>query len=694
MNSNLVKNINSNIARNLDIVTAFGVIGIVAMIILPMPTMLLDLLLIVNITLAMVIILLTMFTTEILEFSVFPTLLLIATLFRLGLNVSSTRLILSNGNAGEVISAFGSFVTGDNYIVGAIIFIIIVVIQFIVITNGAGRVAEVAARFTLDAMPGKQMSIDADLNAGVINDHQAKQRRENLQRESDFYGAMDGASKFVKGDAIAGIVIVIINFIGGIAIFMGQKGFSFTEAIQIFGLLTIGDGLVSQVPALLISVASGILVTRSASKNNLGTELFSQLFAAPKVIAMTAVILLMLGLVPALPNVPFLLLSLAMGSIAYFLFEEDKQKKNQKTIVQEKKDTKVVEKEPEDMMKFMKTETLEIEIGYGLISLADKSSGGDLLDRIATIRRQCASEMGIVVQPIRIRDNLQLKADEYVIKIRGNEVARGEIMYGHFLVMDPGSDRIDIQGKATIEPTFGLPAVWIDASRREEAEMKGLTIVDPTTVLVTHLNETIKKLAKELLGRQEVKAMLDMVKENNGAVVDELVPDYLSVGDIQKVLQNLLSEQVPIRDFVSILETLADYAPNTKDIELLTEYVRYRLGRTITKKYMDEKNTLHVITIHPEIEQKIYNSIQKSFQGSFPAISPDMNTQILESVDGLLMVNISRGVQPVVLASPRIRSPFRRLIDMTFPDLPVLSLNEIPNSVEIEGIGMVKINEN
>ncbi|MEA3423159.1 MAG: flagellar biosynthesis protein FlhA [Bacillota bacterium] len=694
MESNLIKNINKNINKHLDIVTAFGVIGIVAMIILPMPTVLLDVFLAINIALAVIIILLTMFTVNVLEFSVFPTMLLITTLYRLGLNVSSTRLILSKGYAGEVISAFGGFVTGNNYIVGAVIFIIIVVIQFIVITNGSGRVAEVAARFTLDAMPGKQMSIDADLNAGVITDQQARDRRENLQRESDFYGSMDGALKFVKGDAIAGIVIVLINFVGGIAIFVGQKGLPFGEAIQMFGVLTIGDGLVSQVPALLISTASGILVTRSASKSNFGKEVAMQLFSIPKVVAMTAVVLLLLGFVPALPNILFLLLSLISGGIAYFLYEEEKQKERQKTVVQNKNTNTEVEKEPDDVMRYIKTETLEIEIGYGLISLVDKSSGGDLLDRISTIRRQCASEMGIIVQPIRIRDNLQLKADDYLIKIRGNEVAKGELMYGHLLVMDPGSEKIDIQGKETLEPTFGLPAVWIDESNKEEAEMKGFTIIDPTTVLVTHLNETIKKFSKELMGRQEVKALLDMVKESNNAVVEELVPDYLSVGDIQKVLQNLLSEQVSIRDFVTILETLADYAPNTKDIELLTEYVRYRLGRTITKRYVDEKNTLDVITIHPDIEQKIYNSIQKSFQGSFPAISPEMNTKILKSTDSLLTLNMSMERQFVILVSPRIRAPFRKLIEMTFPDLPVLSLNEIPNSVEIEGVGMVKIDDN
>jgi flagellar biosynthesis protein FlhA len=692
MNSNQTR-VMKRLEDNMGSVAAFGVIGIVGMIILPMNSILLDILLIFNITLAMIIMLLTMFTTDILQFSVFPTLLLITTLFRLGLNVSSTRLILSKGAAGEIIAAFGGFVTGDNYVVGAIIFIIIVVIQFVVITSGAGRVAEVAARFTLDAMPGKQMSIDADLNAGVITDQEARIRRLNMQMEADFYGSMDGASKFVKGDAIAGIVIVIINFIGGIAIFVGQKGIPFGEAIQLFGVLTIGDGLVSQVPALLISVASGILITRSAAGVDFGSELSKQLLSVPKVIAIVAVVLLGLGLIPAMPNLPFIAMAGINGFLAYFLNEEAKQK-SQMENVKAAKPASEIEREPENMVKYIQVEALEIEIGYGLIALADTSSGGDLLDRIAAVRRQSATEMGIIVQPIRIRDNLQLPADRYVIKIRGNEIASGEILHNHFLVMDPGNDKIDIKGKSTVEPAFGLPAVWADESQKEKAEMLGYTIVDPTTVMVTHMNEVIRKHSYELMGRQEVKSLLDMVKEKHGAVVEELIPDLLSVGEVQKVLQNLLREQVPVRDLVSILETLADYAINTKDTEILTEYVRHRLGRTIVKRYLNEKGCLDVITIHPDIEQVIHENIQKSFQGSFPAISPDLNTVILEKLDRLQQESVLKNMKPVVLASPRIRSPFKRLIEMTFPDLAVISLNEIPNSIEIEGVGMVKMDDN
>jgi len=679
-------NVMRRVENNLGALMSIGVIGIVGMIILPMSPVLLDILLAFNITLAIVIMLMTMFTTDILQFSVFPTLLLIATLFRLGLNVSSTRLILSQGSAGNIISAFGGFVTGDNYVVGAIIFIIIVVIQFIVITNGAGRVAEVAARFTLDAMPGKQMSVDADLNAGVITDREAGIRRLNLQREADFYGSMDGASKFVKGDAIAGIVIVIINFIGGIAIFVGQKGIP-------FGVLTIGDGLVSQIPALLISVASGILVTRSTTGVDLGSEITKQLLSAPKAIGITALVLLALGMIPALPNFPFMIMAGISGFLAYFLNEEAKQKESAVKAI-DAKPASAVEREPENMVKYIQVEPLEIEIGYGLIALADASSGGDLLDRIAAIRRQNATEMGIIVQPIRIRDNLQLPSDRYIIKIRGNEIASGEVLNNHYLVMDPGNDKIDIKGKTTVEPAFGLPAVWVDEKQKEKAELLGYTIVDPTTVMVTHMNEVIRTHSHELMGRQEVKSLLDMVREKHGAVVEELIPDLLTVGEVQKVLQNLLREQVPVRDLVSILETLADFAVSTKDTEILTEYVRHKIGRTIVKPYLSEKGCLDVITIHPGIEQEIYENIQKSFQGSFPAISPELNTGILERLDVLQQESVLKNMSPVVLASPRIRSPFKRLIEMTFPDLPVISLNEIPNSVEIEGLGMVKLNDN
>lgn len=681
------------ISRNMDVLVAILVIGIISLIILPINKHLMDFLLTANITLSIVIFMMTLFITRVLDFSVFPTLLLITTLFRLGLNVASLRLILGHGDAGKVIAAFGGFVTGNNYIVGAIIFIIIFIIQFVVIVNGAGRVSEVAARFTLDAMPGKQMAIDADLNSGMIEENEARKRRAELQQEADFYGAMDGASKFVKGDAIAGIIIVIVNFIGGIAIFGLTKGVPVVDAVKQFGLLTIGDGLVSQVPALLISTASAILVTRSATDNSFGAELGKQLFSTPKTFGIASGVLFVLGMVPAFPTIPFFMLSVVCGIIAYFLHEESKQK----SMMQKKEDITMVQKtaaskEPEDVSRYIQVEPLEIEIGYGLIPLAESAEGGDLLERIASIRKQCASQMGILIQPIRIRDNLQLKPDEYIIKIRGNEVGKGEAYHNQFLVMDPGNNTIDLPGKKTIEPAFKLPAVWIDKSLKDKAEMMGYTVVDPTAVMVTHLSEIIKSHSSELMGRQEVKKLIDMIKETHSAVVEELIPGMLSLGDVQKVLQNLLRERVPIKDLLTILETLADYAGNIKDTEVLTEYVRHRLGRTIVMNYVNPDNKLDIIAVHPQLEQYINENIQKSFQGSFPAIDPGINTKILEKIDAIL--TSTQAPNPVVLASPRIRVAFKRLIEMAFPQLPVLSLNEIPNSIDLESIGMVSVDDN
>ncbi|WP_461205801.1 flagellar biosynthesis protein FlhA [Clostridium sp. DL1XJH146] len=673
----------------MDTIAAFGVMGIIAIIILPINPAVLDILLVFNITFALIIFILSMFTTSILEFSVFPTLLLITTLFRLSLNISSTRLILSEGNAGSVIQAFGNFVTGGNYIVGAVIFIIIVVIQFVVITSGASRVAEVGARFTLDAMPGKQMSIDADLNAGVINDIQAKKRREDLQKETDFYGSMDGASKFVKGDAIAGIIIVIINFVGGIAIFSLQKGYSITEALEIFGILTIGDGLVGQIPALLISTATGILLTRSNSTFNFGTELSKQLFAMWKVISIVAVILFIIGTVPAFPTPPFYIMAIIMTAIAFLLYQDQKNK-----VVEDVKEMKTEEiEEVPSEVKVDQFESLEIEISYDLIPLVDKDSGGDLVQRISSMRRQIANELGLVIRPIRIRDNLMLSHHEYSIKIRGIEVAKGTIIHNNLLVMDPGSDSIDMKGIETVEPAFGLPALWIDEKQKDMAEMKGYTVVDPVTVLITHLKEIIKLHSYELITRQDVKELVENVKEENGAVVEELIPDLLSLGEVQKILQNLLREKVSIRDMVTILETLADYAVNTKDIELLTEYVRYKLGRSIVMEYLDNDQKLNVITIQPQLEKLLGDNIQKSIQGSFPAIDPNTNTKILQKIHSNIEVLAMQGKEAVILASPKVRPAFKKMIEMAFPKVPVISLNEIPNNIDIEAVGMVKLDD-
>lgn len=676
---------------NKDVLMPLVVIMVVFMIIIPLPAAVLDVLIASNITLSIVIILLTMFTTEILEFSIFPTLLLITTLFRLALNISSTRLILRDGYAGEVINAFGSFVVGGNYMVGIIIFLIIVIIQFIVITNGAGRVAEVSARFTLDAMPGKQMSIDADLNSGLIDERGAKNRREKLQREADFYGAMDGASKFVKGDAIASLIIVVINIIAGIIMGIVVLGMGASDAAQTYTKLTIGDGLVSQIPALLISTASGILVTRSGDNENFGTIAIKQLTGFPKVIAIAAAVLLFLAIIPGLPHIAFIILSALCMTAAYLLYKDEMQHNIQQSQVKQQEMTEIENKEPENVMNLISVEPMEIEIGYGLIPLADESSGGDLLQRITSVRRQCAIEMGIVVQPIRIRDNLQLKTNEYVIKIRGTVVAKGELMPNMLLCMDPTNGENSISGISTVEPSFGLPATWINKDQREEAEIKGLTVVDPTTVMVTHLTETIKNHSYEMIGRQEVKMILDSVKEKYPTVVEELIPDLLTIGEVQKVLQNLLRERVSIKDMVTILESLADNSRNTKDIELLTEYVRFALGRSICNSLIDENNSITVVTLSLDLEELVANNIQKSMQGSFPVIDPDTTSKILNSLKSTLDSVYFNDNQPVILVSPKIRAAFRKLIEMVFPSVNVLSLNEIPNDVEIKTEGVVSI---
>jgi flagellar biosynthesis protein FlhA len=680
-----------NMKNNMDVLVAFGVIGIVLMIIIPLPPALLDVLIAINITLAVIILLLTMFTTEVLQFSVFPTLLLITTLFRLGLNISSTRLILTEAYAGDIIEAFGEFVVGGNYVVGIIIFLIIIVIQFIVITAGAGRVSEVSARFTLDAMPGKQMSIDADLNTGAINEEQARERRIKLQDEASFYGAMDGASKFVKGDAIAGIIVTIINIFGGIIIGVVMLEMPIAKAASTYVRLTVGDGLVGQIPALLISVGSGILVTRSGSNTNLGSQVTKQLFAFPKVIAIASVVLLVLAAIPGMPHFVFIVLAIATAISAYFLNKDEKDQKIMKIESEEQESFETENREPENVMNLISVEPMEIEIGYGLIPLADEATGGDLLQRIASVRRQCAIEMGIVVQPIRIKDNLQLKTNEYVVKIRGTVIIKGELMPSMLLCIDPSSEDVNIQGINTIEPTFGLPAVWINNDQREDAEIKGLTVVDPTTVMVTHLTETIKNHAFELLGRQETKLLIDSVKEKYNTVVEELIPDLMTIGEVQKVLQSLLKERVAIKDMVTILESLADNSRVTKDIEVLTEYVRFSLGRSICNGLVDDNGSITIITLSPEVEDIIASNIQKSLQGSFPAVDPDTTGKILNSIKNNISTIYFHNNQPVILVSPKIRPAFRRLIEMVFPSITVLSLNEIPNEIEIKTEGVVTL---
>ncbi|GAB6180203.1 flagellar biosynthesis protein FlhA [Desulfotomaculum defluvii] len=674
-----------------DLIIAALVIGIVLLIIIPLPPGMLDFFLILSMSLGLVIMLITMFTTEPLQFSIFPSLLLVTTLFRLSLNISSTRLILGDGAAGKVIEAFGQFVVGGNYVVGAVVFIIITIIQFVVITNGSGRVAEVGARFTLDAMPGKQMSIDADLNSGLITEDEARAKRIRLQKEADFFGAMDGASKFVRGDAIAGIVILLINILGGFVIGVVQMDMPMTEALRKFTILTIGDGLVAQIPALLISTAAGILVTRASSDGSFGSDISKQFLNFPKVLLLAGMILGVIGLIPAMPN----LLILSMAGVLLFSARILTQERKQKEIAEQQAEVAQTQqqqkREPENVFNYFQVDPLEIEIGYNLISLTDESQGGDLLQRLAAVRRQCASDMGILVRPIRIRDNMQLPYNAYVIKIRGVEVASGDLMPGHHLAMDPMGQDLQFNGIPTTEPTFNLPAWWVTGEDREFVELNGFTVVDCSTVLVTHLTEIIRLYAHELMGRQEVKELVEVVKEKHPAVVEELLPDMLSLGEIQKVLQNLLKERVPIRDLVTILEAMADGVRINKDPDYLTDNVRQSLSRSICQRYVEEQGKLTVVTLHPRLEQNIQEAIQQTQFGAYPVLDPQIVRKLLEKLNTVIEDVTMRGANPVLLCSPRVRLPFRRLIERYLPNLAVLSLNEIPANVEVEAIGTVSI---
>ncbi|CUH96104.1 Flagellar biosynthesis protein FlhA [Propionispora sp. 2/2-37] len=679
----------ARILKYSDILIALAIITIVVMMIIPLPPLLLDLFLSLNITLGLVIVMVAVYTVNPLDFSVFPSLLLITTLFRLALNVSSTRLILLDGYAGDVILAFGNFVVGGNAVIGFIIFVVLIIIQFIVITKGAERVAEVAARFTLDAMPGKQMSIDADLNAGLITDAEARQRRKNIQQEADFYGAMDGASKFVKGDAIAAIIIIIINIVGGFVIGMWQRNMDVLQALQNYTLLTVGEGLVNQIPALLISTATGIVVTRAASESNLGHDLSSQIFANSRVFFIVAGVLALLGVVPGLPGIPFLVLAAILFSIGYVLHRNVKTKAAAEVNNQEEKEKEEVRK-PENIVSLLQVDPMELEIGYSLIPMVDVGQGGDLLDRVVMIRRQCALELGLVVPTIRIRDNIQLKPNVYIIKLRGIEIAKGELLLDHYLAMNPGTVFEEMSGVQTVEPAFGLPALWIQETEREKAELAGYTVVDPVSVLATHLTEVIKNFSFEILGRQEVQTLIDGVKQNNAALVEELVPNLLSIGEIQKVLANLLRERISIRDMVTILSTLCDYAGLSKDTEVLSEYVRHSLARQISRQHAPS-NTLACLTIDPQLENKISSSVQRTERGSFVALDPKEMQSLVKNLNTELMKLTNMGYPPLVLVSPAVRLYFRKLTERVAPTLTVLSYAELEPKVEIQALGMVKL---
>lgn len=676
--------------RYSDIFVAVVVITIIIMMIIPLPTLLVDIMLTFNITFSLLVLLLAMNTLHPLDFSVFPSLLLIATLFRLALNVSTTRLILLEGYAGRVILSFGQFVVGGNPVVGFIIFLILIIIQFIVITRGAERVSEVAARFTLDAMPGKQMSIDADLNAGIITEEEARAKRLEVRREADFYGAMDGASKFVKGDAIAGIIITLINIGGGFIIGIVQQGLSWDMALQKYTLLTVGDGLVSQIPALLISTATGIIVTRSASESNLGQELTGQLLSQPRVLMVATVVLLLLGLVPGLPGIPFFVLAGFTGFLAYTLTTAPVDRGEEVEVPQqeERGDLYLTQR---DMTALLQVDPLEIELGYALVPLADPQQGGDLLERIVLLRKQLALELGFLVPTVRVRDNMQLAPNEYSISIRGLQAAGGELLPGYLLAMRPEEEGKEMDGIPTREPTFGLPALWIPEERRQEAERANYTVVDLPAVLATHLTEVIKEHIHELLGRQEVKTLLNSLRESHPAVVDELVPTILGLGQVQRILANLLRERVSIRDLVTILETLADYGPLTKDTDILTEYVRQALARQISQQYRPESGPLPVLTLDPRLEELLRNALQKTDYGNYLALAPQEAEKLFRAVEDEFQGAVDRGYQPVLLCSPVIRFYLRRFLEKQFPRLPVLSYNELEADLEVQVIGRVGI---
>lgn len=681
-----------NFRKNSDIYVALGLIGVLALMIIPLPAMVLDLFLAANITVALAILLVCLYTRHPLDFSVFPSVILVTTLFRLSLNVAGTRLILMHGGegadaAGAVIKAFGTFVVGGNYVVGAVMFLILVIINFVVITKGAGRVAEVSARFTLDAMPGKQMAIDADLSAGFITDKEARNRREKVRREADFYGAMDGASKFVRGDAVAGILIMLVNIFGGLIIGVWQQGLALDVALTNYTLLTIGEGLVAQIPALIISTAAGIIVTRTADENNFGQELTGQLLNYPKAFYVVSGVMFLFALIPGLPHFAFLLLS-GVAWLVGRMSREMAQVVEEETAAAE---AAGAEESQDQAAAIRPLDTLELEVGYGLVPMVDAAQDGELLERIRSIRRQFAQKMGFVVPPIHIHDNLQLKPYEYNLLIRGARVGGSELT-GQYLAMDAGAVTAQLSGSSTKEPVFGLPAVWIRSEDRDQAQVNGYTVVDSTTVIATHISETIRRYAHELVGRQELQQLLDNVAVTAPKVVDELIPGQLGLGVVLRVIKALLKEGVSIRDLRTILETLADYAALTKDPDVLTEFVRQSLGRFIVDQFKMDEDTLYLVTIDREVEDLVAEGIQPSDQGSYLAIEPAAAQQIIASIRTLVDRFGVYGAQPVVLASPSIRRHVKKMIERFVPHVAVLSHNEIPQNVKIQSLGVVSVN--
>jgi flagellar biosynthesis protein FlhA len=680
--------------NNKDILLALGILVIISLLIIPLPPILMDILIASNLSLAVLILLVSLYLKNPLEFSAFPTVLLVTTLFRLGLNVATTRLILTEAYAGEIIQSFGTFVIRGNYIVGFIIFIILMVINFIVIIKGSSRIAEVAARFTLDALPGKQMSIDADLNAGYIDEKEARIRRQNLTKEADFYGAMDGAAKFIRGDAIAGLIITGINILGGFAIGVAQKNMSITDALSTYTILTIGDGLVSQIPSLLISVSAGFVVTRSASADKLDVELGSQIGGKPTAISLASFAMLVMAFVPGFPTIPFLLLSILTAGLAFVRHRQIKREEEEKL----RKELTEVEVKPKveeaPIEELLKVDPVELELGYNLIPLVDETQGGDVFRRITNIRKQLALELGIILPPVRVRDNLNLEPEEYVIKIRGNEVGRNTLQPGMLLAMNPGTAKGELPGIQVTEPVFGLPATWISYAERENAELMGYTVVEASTVLITHMTELLKKNADKLLSRQEVKKLIDNLQQDYPALVEEISQENLPLAVVQKVLQNLLKEGIPIRDLPIILESLLEYHKVTKNVDVLTEYVRHNLSETIKRLYQDQNGVIHCISLSPEIEQMISNVLQTNAQATTMqtlGLSIDTIKRIQEKLSEAIDEMTMLGYYPVVICSAQIRPYFYRMIRTQFPVVSVISYTELPPDTEIDIVSTLSV---
>ncbi len=674
--------------KKADIGVALYILAAVIFLIVPINSTLLDVMLALNISVALIVLFNTLFVKEVLDMSFFPTLLLFTTIFRISLNVSSTRLILTTGSPGNVVETFGNFVGGGDMIVGVVVFIILIIIQFVVINKGSERVAEVTARFTLDAMPGKQMAIDADLNTGAISEKEARERRNKIQEESSFFGSMDGATKYVKGDAAAGLIITCVNLIGGTAMGVLRQGMEFSDAIQRYGLLTMGDGLVSQIPSLLISLATGILVTKASKEADFSSVLVKQLFGIPKVLYLVGGTLAFLGIVTPLNAVLFVPLGGAFAIAGYMVNKNIGIESIEEEVNTAETEAEEIRK-PENVVSLLQVDPIELEFGYGIIPLADVNQGGDLLDRVVMIRRQIALELGTVVPIIRLRDNIQLNPNQYIIKIKGIQVTEGEILFDHYMAMNPGYVEEEITGIPTFEPSFHLPAIWITESQRERAESLGYTVVDPPSIIATHLTEVIRSHIAELLTRQDVQNLVNNLKESNPVLVEELVPKMLGLGEIQKVLQNLLSEGISIRDLLTIFETLADHAATTRDTDVLTEYVRQSLKRAISSKYFPANETTSVITLDPKVEQEIMSSVKQTEQGAYLTLDPERTKAIIASLQNEVSKLENMGKSAIVITSPIVRMYFKKLTEDYFKDLIVISYNEVESNIELQSVGMV-----